>query len=203
MIDGDFIVVEGVNGVLRKKMVRDLIEKKLNNCILLNKKEISCNDEDIADIQKRLSRLMWPPNDDVVGKQLPFDYWLHLQICWFNLRTKFDINPHLGKRTIVTDNWYYSFFAKSLLTGIEKSFLVDSFTNIAKPDCVILSVVTDFDRLWEESAELKPSKFGVHQGFSEKSKNTFINYHKELQSELLKMAKELNWLITPCEEVGW
>ncbi len=203
MNKGKFIVVESINSSIRKYVSSLIYKENPQNYLYIKKREIVCNDAAIAEIQKKLSELMWPHNDSEIGKKLPFQYWLHLQVCWYSLRTKFDVNPILSENiSVIVDSWYYSFLAKSLIGGINKDYLIETFKHISMADQVVLILVKDFEQLWKDNVvEIKPSKFGVHQGYVDESKETFLKYHMNLQNELLKIADEYHWLIIPQNEL--
>ena len=203
MNKGKFIVVESINSSIRKHVASSICKENPKNYLFIKKREIVCNDVAIAEIQKKLAELMWPHNDNEIGKELPFQYWLHLQVCWYSLRTKFDVNPILSENiSVIVDSWYYSFLAKSLIGGMNKDYLIETFKHISMADQVILILVTDFEQLWKDNVvEIKPSKFGVHQGYVDESKETFLKYHMDLQNQLLKIADEYHWLIIPQNEL--
>jgi len=203
MGNGDFIVVESINSNIRRAVVNSIYEENSNKYFIIKKKDIMCTDIAIAEAQRQLSGLMWPHNDNEIGEKLPFQYWLHLQVCWYSLRTKFDISPFLAEnKSIIMDGWYYSFFAKSMISGINESYLIETFKDVAIADYVVLVEITDFEQLWRDNDEKKPSKFGVHQGYTDKTKEIFIKYHMDLQNKLLEIAKDNHWLIVAQDDLN-
>lgn len=146
---------------------------------------------------------MWPKNDIDIGHLLPLQYWISVQAIWYTLKSKYIEEHELNRNiSILLDGWYYKFLAKC---KVDKTLDIRNveyyFEHIIKPDIVILTIIDDFEKYWELQTNLKPSKLGVHQGFSSRDKVAFMQYQFTIQENLVKYGKKNNWIILHSNEL--
>lgn len=201
IVSGKFIVFESIDAALRSSFARSTAKNM--GIKFIGKKELPDEKLNIATEIKKLASLMWPENDNEIGHLLPLEYWINVQACWYTLRSKFIIEQQLQTEgSIICDSWYYNFIAKC---KVDKKFNKDDidfyFKHIKKPDLSVLITVNNFEKLWENQTDLRPSKMGVHQGFKGLDKNVFIEFQASIQNNLIECAKENHWLILSENEL--
>lgn len=195
IVSGKFIVFESIDTALRSLFARNTAESM--GIKFIEKKEIPDEKLNIATEIKKLAGLMWPENDQEIGHLLPLEYWINVQACWYTLRSKFIIEQQLQSGgSIICDSWYYNFIAKCKVDKkCNKDHMDFYFKHIKKPDLGVLITVNDFDKLWENQTDLRPSKMGVHQGFKGLDKKAFMEFQASIQHNLIECAEENHWLI--------
>lgn len=142
---------------------------------------------------KSVHELMWTPNGGKLDHLLPRDYWVFLQCTWYTLLQNFVISPELALgKTVITDGWFYKFWARLEQQNFQYEYLNTVFSKILKPDKVILLDVP-LDLVLQRKSDFKEYEMGSHLDGATGSFEKLVALQSATYDNLARYAKEFNW----------
>jgi dTMP kinase len=190
---GALIVLEGIDGA-GKTALRDRVAERLGDVGLIRQstKEVARAPDFAHESMTRVAGLLWPAADTSFDHLLRPEYWLYLQALWYTLASQFVIAPKLerGDR-LLTDGWYFKFYAKLRLRGFEADFLDAVFRPAAAPDLVVF-LDADVASVWGRK-QFRLAEMGLHHDYAELGRDSFVDYQSRVRSALVELAASRGW----------
>jgi len=201
---GVFIAFEGPDGVGKTTLAATIAEQRYDDVVVAG--HISAaSDDAIVFVSRRqpsltspfakrlmdhLSMMLWHCGDE---RDLSDSFWLAAQVAWFTAHTETVIGPLLAEgHTVLVDGWIYKFQAKLLLQGHSQSTLDTMFRSVREPDAVIL-LEGDAGHLYDRKAEFRDRELGMHAGYAQLNRETFVEYQTKAASNLRRYADRPSW----------
>ncbi|GIF01130.1 dTMP kinase [Paractinoplanes rishiriensis] len=201
---GKFIALEGPDGVGKSTLAARLGDldytaavARLDGAghgqrlVFVRRRQISATSDYSARIMSQLSTVLWHSGD---ARDLPDAFWVAAQAAWFTAHATTVIQPLLAAGyDVIVDGWTHKFFSKLLLQGYTDNELQTIFGRIRMPDAVLL-LTADIGALYDRrQARFRPAELGMHAGYAELGRDTFIHYQQQGLDNLLTFAARHGW----------
>lgn len=201
---GTFIALEGADGVGKSTLaaclgsidyataVADLnVVPRHGVLVFVERRQISATSAYSATLMEHLATMLWNSGD---ARDLPDTFWVGMQVAWFTAHATTVVAPLLtAGYDVIVDGWVYKFLSKLLIQGYSPDELDTMFGRVPKPDGVVL-LTTNIDALYERrSAQFRPSELGMHAGYPDLGRKTFVEYQQRGQDNLTRMADHFGW----------
>lgn len=198
----NFITIEGIDGC-GKSTILDFIKDTVEGGGYSVESPKNINDmhfhasRSLAELRK----LIWPPEDwKSYAHIMPRDYWMYLQAAWYSVQSEHFYKPSLKKNNkIITDGWVYKFMAKLAVDGFPADLVESVFSNVAKPDLIVMLDVSP-ETIYQRKRGFSSYEKGSMIGEISDDGDSFISYQSQVRSELLKMASRCNWCILEIDQ---
>jgi len=200
-LPGGLIVLIGVDGVGKTTLSR-LVAKNLAELGVkeLPHRTIGDAEPHVEQSMSGIADLLWPKVNTAFDHLLPAHFYIFLKAAWYSLFSELVAKPRLEQgQTLLTDGWYYKFIAKMTLDGFAEPYLNKIFSHVSEPDLVIM-LDTDIPHLWERRSDFRHHELGLHEGYSELGRQSFIDYQTKVRQVLLEMAQRDGWDILWIEK---
>jgi hypothetical protein len=134
--------------------------------------------------------MLWHSGD---APDLPDAFWTGLQAAWFTAHSTAVLQPLLDAGyDVLVDGWIYKFCSKLLLQGWTQQELDVIFARVRKPDTVILLTASPV-ALYARRQNFRPAELGLHAGYNELNKESFVHYQSAGLQRLHAMAAVGGW----------
>jgi dTMP kinase len=196
---GKLIVLVGVDGA-GKTTLTETVAERLSPLGVRGLSHRTIGDDAPAYVERAMravARLLWPEEDTTFDHLLPPEFYVHLKATWYSLFCECVAAPvRSDGYTLLVDGWVYKFIAKMTLDDYPEARLREVFSHVPEPDLVLL-VDTDVEAIWNRRSDFKPHELGLHDGFSELGRKSFLEYQGRLRNKLLEMAERDGWEVVP------
>jgi len=200
-----FLALEGPDGVGKTTLAEQLADLSYDQAVKLlgeagpvdgqlvyvSRRQVSATSAYSAAPMDHLHTMLWHSGD---SPDLPDAFWVPLQAAWFTAHATTVIGPLLDVGLdVIVDGWVYKFFSKLLLQGFREEDLDTIFGRVRMPDAVALLTAdpaTLFDR---RAGQFRPAELGMHAGYPDLGRDTFLAYQAEGQKLLRGMAVGRGW----------
>lgn len=197
---GRFTALEGIDGCGKTTVARtvadqdyeslDLTNGRIDEIVFVSRRSIGRTDEFSTNLMRQNANMLWHSGDSTT---LSPSFWVTLQASWFTALTDTVIRPLVeGGRSVVVDGWYYKFWSKLLNQGYSIATLTTIFEGSMRPDHVVL-LDPDVGATYDRGRDFRPSELGMHAGFTELSRSTYIQYQSQGLRHLKDFAKRWSW----------
>lgn len=204
-MQGSFIALEGPDGVGKSTLAERLGELDYptavarlgdadaggHGLVFVSRRQISATSSYAAGIMNQLSSVLWHSGDAL---DLPDAFWVGVQAAWFTAHASTVVQPLLAAGyDVIVDGWTYKFFSKLLLQGYPDTDLQAIFRRVRRPDAVVL-LTADIGALYDRrQARFRPAELGMHAGYAELGRDTFIDYQQQGLDNLRIYAARHDW----------
>lgn len=198
MKKGQFINLEGIDGVGKTSCVKALCEKleKTQKVIYINRKTVPTEDEYVRQHMQNLYDIMWgkgkifSKSPDIPYNGFTREHWLHLMIAWYSAFEKHVIKPVLGDNyTIITDGYIYKEIVKAVYSsGTFKT--ASEFDFLIKPDVVLYLTAAP-----KECVRIDSMQNRIENGMFVGTEDGFVEHQSRMKTIYDKLAMDNNWLI--------
>jgi thymidylate kinase len=205
-MQGRFIALEGPDGVGKSTLaerlgeldypaavahLRDDAHAENRGLVFVSRRQISATSDYSAGIMKQLSSVLWHSGD---APDLPDAFWVGVQAAWFTAHASTVVEPLLeAGYDVIVDGWTYKFFSKLLLQGYTDTDLQTIFRRVRMPDEVLL-LTADIGALFDRrQACFRPAELGMHAGYADLGRDTFIDYQQQGLDNLRTYAARHHW----------
>ena len=204
-MQGQFIALEGPDGVGKSTLAERLGDldytaavARLGDAdaggrglVFVSRRQISATSDYAAGIMRQLSSVLWHSGD---APDLPDAFWVGVQAAWFTAHATTVVQPLLeAGYDVIVDGWTYKFFSKLLLQGYTGTDLQTIFHRVRMPDVVLL-LTADIGALYDRrQARFRPAELGMHAGYGELGRDTFIDYQQQGLDNLRTYAARHGW----------
>jgi thymidylate kinase len=212
---GRFITLEGGDGVGKTTVARRLADIDYDTAVgrmrvpgaeqlvFVPRRQVSHTSSYAAVLMERMAEILWHSGDST---DLPDGFWVSLQAAWFTAHGTTVLAPLLGAgHDVIVDGWLYKFWSKLLTQGYRRDELEVIFARVPRPDLVVL-LDADAGMLYDRKGrDFRPRELGMHAGYGELNRTTFVEYQERGMDHLRSFAAELGWTtvpIGPDEPVG-
>ncbi|CAI0878463.1 dTMP kinase [Serratia fonticola] len=198
----NFITIEGIDGC-GKSTLLDFIKHDIENrgYSIESAKEINNMHFHASRSLEELKKLIWPPEDwKSYAHVMPREYWMYLQAAWYTVQSEHFYKPSLkAHKKIITDGWVYKFMAKLAVDGFPSELINSVFSNVAKPDLVVMLDVAP-DVIYQRKRGFSAYEKGSMIGDISNDGDSFISYQKQVRSALIKQANLHGWCILSVDQ---
>jgi thymidylate kinase len=204
-MQGRFITLEGPDGVGKSTLAERLgdldyvtavarsgdAHASERGLVFVSRRQVSATSSYSARIMNQLSTVLWHSGD---APDLPDAFWVAVQAAWFTAHATTVVQPLLtAGYDVIVDGWTYKFFSKLLLQGYTDTDLQTIFRRVRMPDAVLL-LTADVGALYDRrQARFRPAELGMHAGYAELGRDTFIDYQQQGLDNLLTFATRHGW----------
>jgi thymidylate kinase len=213
---GRFIVIEGGDGVGKTTLARQLGDVQYDEAaaplstvdgleaadrrplVFVPRRQISRTSAYAANLMEHIATSLWHSGDST---DLPDSFWVHLQASWFVAHASTVLTPLLDAGyDVLVDGWLYKFWSKLLLQGYRRAELDIIFDRVRKPDRVVL-LEADAGALYDRrERQFRARELGMHAGYRELTRATFIDYQEKGLRHLRALADEFGWATLTVED---
>lgn len=202
--DGIFVALEGIDGCGKTSLARAAADRDLGDrqdsatdqVVFVSRRSVSTVDEFSRHLMTQNANMLWNSGD---ATTLSPAFWVTLQASWFTALSDTVIRPLLAEgATVVVDGWFYKFWSKLLNQGYSVAELEVIFGGAARPDHVIV-VDPDVGEVFDRGRDFRPSEMGMHAGFGNLNRQTFIEYQAAGRERLLEFAQRWTWTVLPVD----
>lgn len=208
---GRFIAMEGTDGVGKTSLARRLADVNYETAVarltepetattapevgagtlvFVPRRQISATSTYAATLMEHLSTMLWHSGD---APDLSDAFWVSLQAAWFTAHTETVVGPLLNAGfDVLVDGWLYKFFAKLLIQGFTEPDLAVIFDRVRMPDSVLL-LLADVGAVYDRRSDFRPAELGMHAGYTDLDRGTFVDYQTRTALNLLKLADRHGW----------
>ena len=194
---GMFIVLEGIDGTGKTTLAAS-VARMLGpefDVRFQRRQHVPAADVSVTSAMTALHDLLWDRGDCSGDHMLPSSFWLHAQAAWHAASMRHAITPELSCRdALIVDGWYFKFFAKMLLRGHSREHLDWTFAEAGAPDLVIL-IDRDPEEAWERRGSFNKSEMGLHQGYRDLGRASFVAYQQDVRSAFREIADRASWIV--------
>ncbi len=139
---------------------------------------------------EHLSTVLWHSGD---SPDLPDAFWVPVQAAWFTAHATTVLDPVLAAGyDVIVDGWVYKFCSKLLVQGYPQSELDVVFGRVRRPDAVVL-LTADVASLFDRRQQFRPAELGMHAGYPELGRQTFVDYQQQGLDNLISFAQQHGW----------
>lgn len=204
-MQGRFIALEGPDGVGKSTLAARLGELDYTTAVahlgdadtsdrglvFVSRRQISATSNYAAGVMKQLSSVLWHSGD---SPDLPDAFWVGVQAAWFTAHASTVVLPLLeAGYDVIVDGWTYKFFSKLMLQGYDDTDLQAIFRRVRMPHAVLL-LTADLGALYDRrQARFRPAELGMHAGYADLGRDTFIDYQQQGLNNLHTLAARHRW----------
>lgn len=201
---GQFTVLEGIDGCGKTSVARGIANldvatvgssaevRPAHELVFVSRRTVGQMDDFSENLMRQTANMLWCSGD---GTTLSPAFWVTLQASWFTALTETVITPLLTRgHSIVVDGWYYKFWSKLLDQGYTLTELETIFSGARRPDNVIL-LNPDVGATFDRGREFRPSELGMHAGFGDLGRRSFVDYQTRGLRHLESFADRWKWHI--------
>jgi dTDP-4-amino-4,6-dideoxygalactose transaminase/thymidylate kinase len=164
--------------------------------VFVPRRQISATSPYAASLMRQLATMLWHSGD---APDLPDTFWIGLQAAWFTAHGEAVLAPLLDSgHDVIVDGWIYKFWSKLLLQGHTQTDLEVIFQRVRFPDAVVLLAANPAD-LYDRGRHFRPAELGMHAGYSELNRDTFIDYQRAGLQHLHGYAERHNWTVVDLD----
>lgn len=212
---GRFLVLEGPDGAGKTTLAASLAECSYETAItglakpgppataerprplvFAPRRQVSGTSAQSARLMEHLATMLWHSGDP---PDLPDAFWVGLQAAWFIAHGETVVTPLLDAgHDVITDGWIYKFCSKLLLQGYAQPDLDVTFSRVRVPDAVIL-LSADPAALYDRRRHFRPAELGMHAGYKELNRATFIDYQRAGLEHLHGYAATDSWQVAALD----
>lgn len=199
-VPGHLIVLVGVDGAGKTTLSRRIGEELEDRGVLsLSHRRISRREAYAERCMTGVADLLWPRDNTTFDHLLPAEFYVFLKATWYALFSDLVLQPELeGGKTVLVDGWHYKFVAKMTLDGFSEHYLRAIFAHVVKPDLVIM-LDADIEGIWDRRTDFRSHELGLHEGYSELGRQSFLDYQGKVREKLLEMANRRSWEVLGLE----
>lgn len=215
-MQGRFIALEGPDGVGKSTLAERLGDLDYTTAVarlgdadadigerglvFVSRRQISATSDYSSGVMSQLSNVLWHSGD---APDLPDAFWVGVQAAWFTAHATTVVQPLLAAGyDVIVDGWTYKFFSKLLLQGYTDSDLLAIFRRVRMPDTVVL-LTADIGALYDRrQARFRPAELGMHAGYSDLGRDTFIDYQQQGLDNLHTYAARHGWRTVALDPVA-
>lgn len=158
--------------------------------VFVPRRQISATSAYAAKLMQQLATMLWHSGD---APDLPDAFWVGLQASWFTAHGETVLTPLLNAgNDVIVDGWIYKFCSKLLLQGYTQPILDVIFQRIRVPDTVVL-LSADPAALYDRGRQFRPAELGMHAGYGELNRETFVDYQRAGLKHLHTYADQYQW----------
>lgn len=205
-----FIALEGPDGVGKTTLAEQLAETTYKAAVaalaatavdsrqrsarrplvFVARRQVSGTSAYSARLMEHLSTVLWHSGDSL---DLPDAFWVPVQAAWFTAHAATVLDPVLAAGyDVIVDGWVYKFCSKLLVQGYPQSELDVIFGRVRRPDAVVL-LIADIGSLFDRREQFRPAELGMHAGYSELARQTFVDYQQQGLDNLISFAQRHGW----------
>jgi Thymidylate kinase len=181
------ICLEGIDGSGKTALARGVAEKFPHLVAFQSRRAAATTSPYAGAIAERLAKVLWGSGDST---DVSPTFWLYLQAAWYVLLAE-NRRESRAAEIAITDGWYFKFVARLRLQGYDPRVLDATFSEVPKPDRVILLDVEPAVA-WKRKA-FRPLETGMHVPGSEGGHAGFIEYQGGTLRILREMAERHRW----------
>ncbi|MFI9591188.1 hypothetical protein [Nonomuraea sp. NPDC052265] len=160
------------------------------------RRQISATSRYAATLMEHLATMLWHSGD---APDLPDAFWVGLQTSWFTAHSQTVLAPLLeAGHNVIVDGWIYKFCSKLLLQGYTQSDLDVIFGRVRVPDAVVL-LSADPEALYDRRRQFRPAELGMHAGYGELNRTTFVDYQRAGLEQLHAYAARHAWPVVALD----
>lgn len=164
--------------------------------VFVPRRQISATSPYAARLMRQLAAMLWHSGD---APDLPDTFWVGLQAAWFTAHGETVLAPLLDSgHDVIVDGWIYKFCSKLLLQGHAQADLDVIFQRVRVPDEVVLLAADPAD-LYDRSRQFRPAELGMHAGYGELNRETFIDYQRAGLQYLHSYADRHGWTVADLD----
>lgn len=199
-VPGHLIVLVGVDGAGKTTLSRRLGEELEDyGGLSLSHRMIGRRQPYAERCMAGVAELLWPRDNTTFDHLLPAEFYVFLKATWYALFSDLVLQPELEEgRTVLVDGWHYKFIAKMTLDGFSEHYLRAIFSHVWKPDLVVM-LDADIEGIWERRTDFRSHELGLHEGYSELGRQSFLDYQGKVREKLLEMARRRSWEVLGLE----
>lgn len=199
-MSGRFYVLEGIDGAGKTTLARHMATASLDagtpsgaplgQLLFVSRRTVPSGDGFAANLMRQNANMLWHSGD---ATDLSAEFWVTLQASWFTAMTDAVLNPLLqAGYDIVMDGWMYKFWSKLLNQGYTQNDLLTIFRGARVPDHVVL-LDPDVRAVYDRGRDFRPTELGMHVGYRELNRHSFIDYQARGLRNLHVLAARLGW----------
>ena len=168
------ISLEGIDGVGKTSICNALsqMDTLAPSVTVISKRRYYGSSTYVRSAASKLHEVLWALGDTT---DLPVDFWIHLQLSWYNLIAKDIEYFKYSNELYILDGWFYKFVGR--LAGSDKKYQAAfaCFDSLPQPDLVLLlqcDPATVYDR-----REFSDTEKGLHDDKQHQlSLSSFVDY---------------------------
>lgn len=192
---GRFVCFEGGDAAgkttLASSVVAELERRGLHPVLVDKKSTEGFATKELTDRMKDLRRVLWDYPQDAPIWEWGDPHWFHLIVSWFSVLDQCKIQPLLREgRFVLVDSWYHKLAARFLLKPhFDRSFILQSFAHMTKPDLVVLVDVAPQVAVTRRTS-FSATESGRMDGHAEGSADDFVRYQEKVLAELRSLGDD-------------
>lgn len=164
--------------------------------VFVPRRQVSSTSPYAATLMRHLATMLWESGD---APDLSDAFWVGLQAAWFTAHSETVLAPLLAAgHDVIVDGWIYKFCSKLLLQGYTQPDLDVIFQRVRVPDVVVLLTADPAD-LYDRGRTFRPAELGMHAGYQELNRTTFIDYQRAGLKHLHTYAARHRWPAVPLD----
>lgn len=198
------IAFEGIDGAGKTttaELVFRLLESQVPNLRYYMRKSVDFRAPYVQRQMKKLAEVLWPKDIDQQDRDpLGSEFWALLTASWF-AATNHTFLTAAAKEGVhlITDSWYFRMIAKMTAEGLDRAWLHSLFQGVQTPDLVVLLDIEP-EVAWRRREHFAVFETGGWQLAEGDEYTRFCQWQGRVRSELLSMAKALNWFVVQQRE---
>lgn len=192
---GRFVCFEGGDAAgkttLASSVVAELERRGLHPVLVDKKSTEGFATKELTDRMKDLRRVLWDYPQDAPIWEWGDPHWFHLIVSWFSVLDQCKIQPLLREgRFVLVDSWHHKLAARFLLKPhFDRSFILQSFAHMTKPDLVVLVDVAPQVAVTRRTS-FSATESGRMDGHAEGSADDFVRYQEKVLAELRSLGDD-------------